>query len=130
MNTTALFQIIVLALAAAAISTTITKAFIFAPMRDWIFKQNEWFGELFSCPYCMSHWVGFVLVAIYRPVLVEMWFIIDLLISVFVLVSISAIVSGLILNLHKSHEKTVEEPLPATPAVIRKRSADPNSILH
>jgi len=130
MNTIALFQIIVLAFAAAAISTTITKAFIFAPMREWIFKRNEWFGELFSCPYCMSHWVGFVLVAIYRPILVEMCFVIDLLISVFVLVAISAIVSGLILKLHKPHEKIAEEPLPATPVTTRKRSTDPNSIMN
>lgn len=47
----------------------------------------------------MSHWVAIALVAIYRPVLISQWIVIDLLVSVFGVVAIAAIISGVIINL-------------------------------
>lgn len=96
---TAMYQVVVLALATAAISTTISKGGIFASAREWIFERNEWLGKLVSCSYCTSHWVAMALVAFYRPVLVQQWLIADLVISVFSVVAISAIISGLIIKL-------------------------------
>lgn len=44
-------------------SLTLTRARPLRPMRQWIQQRSQWWGELVSCPYCISHWVAFVLVA-------------------------------------------------------------------
>lgn len=100
MNAIGLYQVAVLALATAAISVTISKARIFASAREWIASRNTWLGELVSCSYCTSHWVAIALVAIYRPVLIPQWFIVDLIVSVFGMVAISAVISGVIIKLN------------------------------
>lgn len=96
---TAMYQVVVLALATAAISTTISKGRIFVSARKWIIERNEWLGKLVSCSYCASHWVALVFVAIYRPILIQQWFIVDFFVSVFSVVAISAIISGAIIKL-------------------------------
>lgn len=100
MNMIGLYQVAVLALATAAISVTVSRARVFASAREWIASRNTWLGELVSCSYCTSHWVAIALVAIYRPVLVSQWIIVDLLVSVFGVVAIAAIVSGVIIKLN------------------------------
>lgn len=109
MNALALYQVAVLALATAAISLTITKGRIFTSAREWIAGRNKWLGELMSCPYCTSHWVAIVLVAIYRPVIIQQWFLIDLLVSVFAMVAMSAVICGVVIKLSPSQEKTPED---------------------
>lgn len=99
MNMIELYQVAVLALAVAAISVTTSKSRMFASSRVWIAGRSEFLGELASCHYCTSHWLAIVLVAIYRPVLVPQWFLIDLIVSVFAMVAISALISGVIIKL-------------------------------
>ncbi len=41
---------------------TISKEKIFAPLRDRLGGKETWFGYLVSCPYCLSHYLAFVLV--------------------------------------------------------------------
>ena len=63
----ALETLAITGLAVSAISTTVTKALVFKPLRDR-FKYSE--GDEFKpslfmlvhCPYCLSHWVTFGLV--------------------------------------------------------------------
>ena len=105
---TAMYQVVVLALATAAISTSISKGRVFASAREWIFECNEWLGELVSCSYCTSHWVALTFVAIYRPMLIQQWFIVDFFVSVSSVVAISAVVSGVIIKLIPW-----QQPLPA-----------------
>lgn len=100
MNIMGLYQVAVLALATAAISVTVSKARLFASAREWIATRNTWLGELVSCSYCTSHWVAIALVAIYRPVLVSQWIVVDLLVSAFGMVAIAAIISGMITKLN------------------------------
>lgn len=109
MNYVSLLQVVVLALATAAISLTAAKGRIFAPVRTSISIRSEWLGKLASCPYCTSHWVAIALVAIYRPVLIPHWIILDLILSVFVTVAISAVVSGMIQWLSSSHSEMMQE---------------------
>ncbi len=52
-------QLIIISLAVASISFTISKSSIFKPVRLFICKHSSFLGELFSCPYCISHWVSF-----------------------------------------------------------------------
>lgn len=102
MDFTSLYQVVVLAMAVAAIAVTTSKSRMFAPMREWLAERNSMLGELASCNYCTSHWLAIVFVAIYRPVLVPELFLVDLVVSVFVMVAIAAVVSGVIIKLNPS----------------------------
>ncbi len=64
----ALLQFVALAMGVSVISMAVTMSEIFKPMRMFIGRRNLWFGKLFSCPYCFSHWVslGTVLLMDYR----------------------------------------------------------------
>ena len=46
----------VLGLVVGTISMTVTKAVVFKWFRDRL--KRPWLKELFSCPYCFSHWVA------------------------------------------------------------------------
>jgi len=100
MNLTGFYQIAILALATAAISVTVSRARVFASAREWIAARSSWLGELVSCSYCTSHWVAIALVAIYRPVLIPQWVVVDFLVSVFGVVAIAAVVSGMIVKMN------------------------------
>lgn len=86
-----------LAASISAVSMTITMANISNGFRAWVKARSKFFGELFSCPYCTSHWLSFGAIAIYqpRPVSSQLWPV-DLLVSVFIAVTLSAFCSGLI----------------------------------
>jgi hypothetical protein len=66
-------DIVLLSVVCACISFTVTESRLFMPLRDlfWVDSQHEKskIGQLFDCGYCFGHWVSFVLVAIYRPML-------------------------------------------------------------
>ena len=92
-----LTSVLALGLAVATVAMTMTKAKVTLPLRERIKKRNEWLGELFSCPYCFSHWVSLVAVAIARPVLTDSGiYIFDLSISVLVVIALAAMFAGLI----------------------------------
>ena len=75
-----------LAVATASISFTITKTQTFDFIRYRV--PDGIFYELINCPYCMSHYVAMFFVAIYHPMpLTGHW--IDLLASVFIIVTLS-----------------------------------------
>ena len=96
-------ELVVLALAVSALSLTITKAKVTAPVRDWIADRNVWFGDLVSCPYCTSHWLAFGAVAAFQPVLITSGFLLlDLFVSAFVIVALSAMLSGLMFKSMKA----------------------------
>lgn len=62
-----LWKCIVLSLVVSSTSYTITITDIFEPIRNLLAKKSYWLGKLFSCFHCLSHWITFVLVAIYQP---------------------------------------------------------------
>lgn len=59
---TDLFQLFAVAAVVMGISQTIAKERIGAPLRDRLGGKETWLGYLVSCPYCLSHYVAFVLV--------------------------------------------------------------------
>ncbi|MFL9711174.1 hypothetical protein ACW4YW_09145 [Methylobacillus pratensis] len=114
----ALWSCLVLAIAASSISYTITQTELFVPLRAWTQKLGHMTGYLFSCFYCMSHWVIFAGISIYRPVLINSdYLIIDLLVSAFFTIAISAFISGFIFKVFltamamKIKEKEIKEIL-------------------
>ena len=110
MDLTGLYQVAVLAMAVAAIAVTTSKSRMFAPMRKWLAERSDMLGELASCNYCTSHWLSIAFVAIYRPVLVPQWFLVDLVVSVFVMVAIAAVVGGAIIKLNPFHGDAARVP--------------------
>jgi hypothetical protein len=56
-----------LSMATSTISLTITRAKVSRPLRGWVTRRNNFFGEMITCPYCTSHWIAFILCAIYHP---------------------------------------------------------------
>jgi hypothetical protein len=66
-------QAAVLALAVGSVAFTMTRSKISSPYRVWLAKRAprskfwQWVFDLFACPYCLSHWLAFIAVAVYRP---------------------------------------------------------------
>ena len=95
-----IIQICIIGMAVSAISMTISKAKVFESAREWIAGHNQWLGKLVGCPYCVSHWITFVLVAYYQPrFITSSIFVLDLTISAFTIIAWAAIVSGIIFKL-------------------------------
>lgn len=51
------------------LSHTIAKERLFQPLRERLGGMDTWAGYLVCCPYCLSHWLAFVLVPLFgvRP---------------------------------------------------------------
>ncbi|THU05520.1 DUF1360 domain-containing protein [Lampropedia puyangensis] len=93
----ALWVCLVIAVAAASISYTITMTELFAPLRAWSQKLGHMIGYLFTCFYCMSHWVVIAAVLIYQPRLIQSEFlVVDLIVSTFFTITLSAMVCGVL----------------------------------
>ncbi|MFW7222106.1 DUF1360 domain-containing protein [Citrobacter sp. BNK-42] len=91
----ALWSCIVLSFAAASISFSITQTELFVPVRNLANKIGHMTGYLFHCFYCMSHWVVFAGVLIYRPVIISSGFIVvDLLVTAFFTVTVTTFING------------------------------------
>jgi len=79
-----LIQVLLLSLACASISFTVTEMKLFLPLRQrW--PRESFLGEVLSCGYCFGHWVAFALVAIYRPRLFEVWWLLDFFLTAIVI---------------------------------------------
>jgi len=69
----------VLAASIGSVAFTLTSAKISMPLRVKIATKAvqtksprwKWLAELFACPFCVSHWLAFAAVGVYRPWLVE-----------------------------------------------------------
>jgi ABC-type multidrug transport system permease subunit len=90
--TTAAFADIVLtAFAVSALSITLTKSKMFLPVRELFERAPAYLNYLLNCPYCMSHWIALVMAIFVVP---GPWWLVW-----FILVGMSAVISGVILFL-------------------------------
>ena len=82
---------LILSLAVATVSVTVTLSKIFEKPRDWIAKRSEFLGGLTSCPYCFSHWGSFLAVLIFAPKVVSVgpWAI-NFIVTSFAMVAMAA----------------------------------------
>ena len=97
LNIEQLWICIILAISASSLSITITQTELFSPMRAWISEKNTMIGYLFHCFYCLSHWIIFIGVIIYQPILISSSFIIiDLLVSSFFTIALATYSSGIV----------------------------------
>ena len=86
-----LWTCFVLALATSSISVSITQGELFAPLRNWAQKVGHMTGHLFQCFFCISHWVVFLGIAIFRPTITSS----GLIVAAFFSLTLSTLVSGL-----------------------------------
>ncbi|WPU22939.1 DUF1360 domain-containing protein [Cedecea neteri] len=95
--TTDLPVCLMIALAAASISMTITQTELFAGLRSWTAKKHAMLGHLFQCFYCFSHWVVFAGMLIYRPYLLHSGMpVIDWVMTAFITLTLTTFVNGII----------------------------------
>jgi len=102
-------MVLYLGLATSAISVTSTRAGITKEPRQWISDHIPKIAGLFHCPYCFSHWVSVVFVLIYKPVTVQKFFVVDLVVSCAVVIALAALTTGIIISLIPSLKKEGEE---------------------
>jgi len=57
-----MFQLFAVSAVVMGLSYTIAKEEMFRGLRDRCGGRSTWLGYLVSCPYCLSHWVAFVIV--------------------------------------------------------------------
>lgn len=57
-----LWQLFLVSALVMGIAHTITRERIFKPLRDRLGGKDTWAGYFVSCPYCVSHWVAFLVV--------------------------------------------------------------------
>ena len=55
-------QLLAVSLVVMGLSHTIARERMFAPLRRKLGGNDTWLGYLVSCPYCVSHWVAFIVV--------------------------------------------------------------------
>jgi hypothetical protein len=84
-------QVILLSFVTASISFTLAEMKLFAPFREWIKVRSSILGGLFSCGYCLGHWVAFILVAIYRSRLFQFWGLLDYFLTALIIAWIAAL---------------------------------------
>lgn len=65
------FQLFVVSAVTMGMSHTIARERMFASLRERCGGMATWPGYLVSCPYCLSHWVAFVLVPLTGTYAVE-----------------------------------------------------------
>src|SRR5947209_1647620 len=55
-------SLLLVSLVVMSLAHTIAKERLFEPLRNALHGQETWLGYLVSCPYCVSHWIAFVVV--------------------------------------------------------------------
>jgi FlaA1/EpsC-like NDP-sugar epimerase len=131
-----------LALAVSVISLTITKSKVFSGIREKIVQKSERVGSVVICPYCLSHWISFLLVAVYRPMTVSSgMLIIDLVVSALVIVALATVASWVVYKSYKGlrsdepEEGCVEligenEQLRSVLRQAKEKLAEQNELIH
>jgi hypothetical protein len=76
-----------LSLAAGSVAYTGSTAQISAAPRVWLARHQgtnglvRWVYQLVSCPYCLGTWLCLAATAIYRPLVVHLWWPLDYLVT-------------------------------------------------
>lgn len=98
---------LMIAMAASSISMTVTQTELFAAFREWMTKKNALMGHLFHCFYCLSHWVVFGGMAVYRPTLLNSGFVlIDWVMTAFIVITITTLINGLMFKVFQAAVST------------------------
>ncbi len=95
-DTTVIWQVLIIALAVSAVSTTIALSSLFNPIRKRAKARLGWFGKLISCAYCNSHWLAFFAVAWFHPRVVDGWWLANYFLVAFAVIALANVVTGVV----------------------------------
>lgn len=129
------WKVLTVSLVVMGLSHTISRERLFAPLRRALGGHETWLGYLVSCPYCVSHWVAFLLVPLtgtYAIDIVPHWGAVSSalrwLLSSVLVTAVAAFLrvafyfvdetQGLV----RRHQRTVEEQLDATREARARRN--------
>lgn len=123
-----MYQILLLSIAVAAISVSLTRGKIFRKQRLWVSKRSPFFGGLLACPYCTCHWVSFFFLNAFpagmydNPNIWANWVtVIEFgIISWFSIVGIAALFIGVILKLIQFAPDETAETLDKLRSTLKK----------
>lgn len=122
LRTDDIMVMIVCSLATAAICWTISKGEIFEPLRRYLLERSLWWYGLFSCPYCLSHYVAalFSVVLVgYKPVYTGV-VLIDWTIAVFATVTLSTAFGGYLIRYAMAYSLKEGEKIEAMSVALHK----------
>jgi hypothetical protein len=83
-------QLLIFSIITASISFTISESRLFENFRELMHDKNHLLGKLFSCGYCLGHWIAICLVITYQFKIIDGLFIIDFILTALVIAWISA----------------------------------------
>ena len=88
--------ILALALSVGSASFLITSTEISRGPRVWISRRKgkffSWLSRLLGCAYCTATWLAIFATAIYRPRVVHEFFLLDYLVSVFIINGVAMLI--------------------------------------
>jgi hypothetical protein len=99
LNESKMYKLLELGLVVGVIVVTITRGSLFSWLRDWMWKRGEFVGNLFSCPYCLAHWVSLWIVLLGNPGLIFHPY--KLILSVFAVIGISMVCGWIVYRCYK-----------------------------
>jgi hypothetical protein len=67
-----LIAFIIVTLATFACSTTLATTPLLDSFRRRLYEKSAMWGKLFSCPYCLSHWISAIFVGVSGPDLIKL----------------------------------------------------------
>lgn len=115
-----ILMLIIAVFAVSALSITISRAKITLPLRDWADANLPWIGKLLGCPYCVSHWLGFVAALLLQtPVFPNYW--VNLGFLTFGLTGAAALVTGAAFSLLHMQESYID--------LLKQRNEDQRSLI-
>ena len=79
-----MIELLVLIILVEAITEIIVASKIMQPLREFLFRNSPFFGELVDCGYCTSVWVS-ASVAWIVPLLISPYLIVNYLVTMFLL---------------------------------------------
>jgi hypothetical protein len=123
-------KVLAVSLVVMGLSHTVARERICAPLRDRLGGKETWLGYLVSCPYCVSHWIAFLLVPLtgaYAVDVVPRWGILSQVLRWFLSSVLVAVVAGFLRvafyfvdesqGLVKRRQKSVEEEVESARAL-------------
>ena len=93
--------VLYLSMVTASISFTLAESRLFLPFREWLGNRSPTLGHLFTCGYCLGHWIAFALVGVYRPSLFEGWWLLAYFLTALVIAWLGALQWALLCVLTK-----------------------------
>jgi len=87
-------EVAAVSLAIGVVTTTVSKAKIFAPLRHWMEYTGKmyWLADMIGCPYCFSHWVAAFAQAWFQFTFTTSHTIVDLIIGWLILTALGNVV--------------------------------------